>query len=327
MIDTRRTRSRSGGFVLICVLWILAILTVITLGFGRRALLDQRAAAFSIDEMQAVCLARGAAVQGLVELEQRRRVQESVGGWLRSRADAYSADNGPIPEAMDVLGTGDVRETFPGLFDVPFENEECGYRIEDEERRLCVNHITREVLDAIEAVDPRTRSAILDRLRDSQTSAVPAFSVLEEFLTLDGVDDRTWRGERGRAGLRDLLTVYGDGRVNINTASEDVLTCLPGLGEDAVRDLLIYRAGADGELDTADDRRFGNLEEIPHLTGIDPAALAPLSLYGKTDSRFFKISGFATRRQRRIRAVCAVSCVMLDDRIAVLRWEEDTGGS
>ena len=55
-----RTQHR-GGFVLVSVLWILAILTVISLGFARRAMLERRMAWYALDREQAQQMARAAA--------------------------------------------------------------------------------------------------------------------------------------------------------------------------------------------------------------------------------------------------------------------------
>src|SRR5690606_17628980 len=57
---THAGRQSERGFVLVIVLWVLAILTVISVGFGRRSVLDRRAAAFTLDKTQAMMLARGA---------------------------------------------------------------------------------------------------------------------------------------------------------------------------------------------------------------------------------------------------------------------------
>ena len=51
-----------------CVLWVLAILTVVTLGFGRRVMLERRASAYSMDYAQAKQMARGAIEVGRVKL-------------------------------------------------------------------------------------------------------------------------------------------------------------------------------------------------------------------------------------------------------------------
>ncbi|NCC53276.1 MAG: hypothetical protein EOM20_18970, partial [Spartobacteria bacterium] len=60
-------------------------------------------------------------------------------------------------------------------------------------------------------------------------------------------DDEPYRG------IASMLTVWSDGRVNINTASREVLMTLSGMDEFMVDDILECRKGEDGELGTRDD--------------------------------------------------------------------------
>lgn len=63
-------------------------------------------------------------------------------------------------------------------------------------------------------------------------------------------------------GLTDLFTVYGDGRVNINTASLAILRSLfrvvlpSGEADSFARKIAEHRSGPDGELGTDDDRPY-----------------------------------------------------------------------
>ena len=81
------------------------------------------------------------------------------------------------------------------------------------------------------------------------------FESLEEVLLVKGMD----AGSFNR--VKDYITIYGDGKVNINTASKPVLLAL-GLDEDLVNKILSYRYGEDGVLDTADDNVFDTTSNI-----------------------------------------------------------------
>ncbi len=61
--------------------------------------------------------------------------------------------------------------------------------------------------------------------------------------------------------MKDLVTVYGDGRININTVSPEVLSVL-GASQGFISAVEGYRAGEDGVEGTADDRVFNNIYEI-----------------------------------------------------------------
>jgi len=55
-------------------------------------------------------------------------------------------------------------------------------------------------------------------------------------------------------GLRDLLTVYGDGRININTVSERVLHAIPLLSDAAIAEIISRQRSAS--------RKFGSMDDI-----------------------------------------------------------------
>jgi type II secretory pathway component PulK len=76
-------------------------------------------------------------------------------------------------------------------------------------------------------------------------------------------------------GLVDLFTPLSNGRININTASSQVLQLLPGVDENIASHIVLARAGPDGVEGTEDDTPFtsaGGLNRavvpglIPELT-------------------------------------------------------------
>jgi len=86
------------------------------------------------------------------------------------------------------------------------------------------------------------------------------FEVLEELLLLKDVDEEVFEK------IKDFLTIYGEGRVNINTASRIVLSSL-GMSNRLIEKILLYRAGEDGVEGTEDDNFFlTNSEIVPKLS-------------------------------------------------------------
>ena len=76
-------------------------------------------------------------------------------------------------------------------------------------------------------------------------------------------------------GIAHLLTTFGDGKVNINTASREVLLTLTSgngkmIDDWVVDDILKYRLGDDGEANTEDDG-FDSVAEAIAKTGLDAA--------------------------------------------------------
>lgn len=72
-------------------------------------------------------------------------------------------------------------------------------------------------------------------------------------------------------GIAPLLTVYGDGRVNINTASPDVLRTLSGITEAQIDRILEGRMGIDGVAGTELDG-FRTPQEAVAFAGLPPDA-------------------------------------------------------
>ena len=82
--------------------------------------------------------------------------------------------------------------------------------------------------------------------------------VKEELLGIKGLEPDAY------AQMKDLISVYGDGKVNINTAGSDVLSAL-GLSESLIRKIREFRAGEDGQEGTKDDGVFTDLARIPEV--------------------------------------------------------------
>ncbi|HEO71221.1 MAG TPA: hypothetical protein ENN80_08155, partial [Candidatus Hydrogenedentes bacterium] len=117
-------------------------------------------------------------------------------------------------------------------------------------------------------------------------------------------DEEDWLGEDGKPGLVDLLTCWGSGRININTASETVLQCIPDLDESAITTILAFRAGMDGELGTDDDEAFYNMEDLAVRGRITGDSAEAIKRYCTFSSTCYTITGIATLRRGKVRACC-----------------------
>ncbi len=82
-----------------------------------------------------------------------------------------------------------------------------------------------------------------------------AFEALDELLLVKGFNDNVFEK------IKDYVTIYGEGKVNINTATEPVFFAL-GLDEDMASKLVLFRAGKDGQDGSLDDNVFTAVSEI-----------------------------------------------------------------
>ena len=81
------------------------------------------------------------------------------------------------------------------------------------------------------------------------------FSSIEEILLVEGMNPVIF------SRIRDHVTVYSDGKVNINTTTTPVLMAL-GLSLELAGKVISYRAGADMTEGTVDDRVFYPVDAI-----------------------------------------------------------------
>lgn len=99
------------------------------------------------------------------------------------------------------------------------------------------------------------------------------YEILEELLLVKGMNREIFDK------VKDYLTVLGEGGVNINTASEEVLSAL-GLNDELVSEILSFRCGDDLEEATHDDNTFTSTSEIvtelKQFTSLDISQIAQL---------------------------------------------------
>lgn len=308
-----------SGFVLVCVLWVVAIMTVITLGFGRRSLLEAMAARYTLDNVKAMHMARGAVNRGIVELRNK-----AVYDYLQDVPDRTSyAQQWSRPK--NLLAPGEEgTQYFSETEDEEFEGDMCGYAIQDEESRVSLSRAPDELLDEVPGITRGIMRKINYRRRGNLAKGEnpQPFQTIEELRFMDGVSDEDWFGDEDDPGLRDLLSCFGDGKINVNTAPEEVLECVPRLGRVA-RAIVDYRRGEDGELFTEDDKDFKSLEDVADKTRLSGRAQEALNKYCKVSSRFFTITGTATRRQGKIRATCTATVMVTGSNARLIKWREE----
>jgi type II secretory pathway component PulK len=102
------------------------------------------------------------------------------------------------------------------------------------------------------------------------------FEVKEELLMVIGMDPGIFED------IEDLVTVYGEGKVNINTAPQNVLLAL-GLNDSLVQKILLFRKGEDMIAGTFDDYVFTStatvISEISKEEGVSSSDISELSRF------------------------------------------------
>ena len=216
--------------------------------------------------------------------------------------------------------------------------QETRYGLLDEERKLNINKLDATVLRRLfhifgfDEIDSQELAASIIDWRDSDSElSIPIgsaedsyyrnlqypyeakdaeFEVLDEVLLVKGMTQDIFEK------IKDYITIYGSGKVNINTASKPVLLAL-GLDDDIVDKILSFRAGEDGIIATSDDNIFDaasniipKLSQSCHLSDSEVAKLSVVAdQYLITNSNNFMVKAVAKLNNRKNTAelICVVN--------------------
>jgi hypothetical protein len=119
-------------------------------------------------------------------------------------------------------------------------------------------------------------------------------------------------------GIARWLTTWGDGKVNLNTASREVLLTVTGLNEQSVEALIEGRDGPDGEPGTKDDG-FDSVDKAMAFIGLtNPETSSRLTTKGESILRVVSIGEVEGVRN-------GIWCILraADKKVTPLFWREE----
>jgi general secretion pathway protein K len=288
-------RRREGGFALLLVIWVLAILAVVAAGFAASTRSETRLTRNLLEAARARALAEAGiarATDALLQADPR----------LRWRADG-------TPYGMEFAG-GTIR-----------------IRIADENGKVDLNLTPTEVLSGLcteLAIADDTCAALVDGVTARRRAAAPpapptfhfnaspptadrqdaAFTTVEELRQIPSVDAAAF------ARLRPFITVYSqNGRIDPMVAPREVLLAIPGIDPGAVDRLLATRG--TGSL----------FAPPPTIPGAD-AYLAPGQLQNATIIAEAHSPGGASATERSVIALTGQPLAP----VQVLEWRQEVAG-
>lgn len=336
-----RLRPHNKGMVLIFSLWVLGILTILAVsvaaGIRQKIFLVAR-----LDERSRMNYLLQAAVKKSAAYIHQ---QMEVSAFTYTPAVKMNLHNNTHELSQITLGHDEAETQVP-----PSGNDSpTRWGVVDEESKINLNKTDQIVLTnllirvlALKDEDAgKLAAALLDWRQYGESEVTGFFSedyysnlqypypkksadyeILDEMLLVKGMTKQRYDK------LINYVTVYGDGAVNINTASRDVLSAL-GLEESLVDKILSVRRGRDGLEATADDhvflKTFEIAVEVNAVIPLEPSemrAIDALNARGllTTNSYYFTIEAWGKLTSaptlRRVRAVYSSR----DDKIVY--WKE-----
>src|SRR3989338_456741 len=324
--------TKQTGSVLILALWTIALLTIfymqMALGIRQKVKLVSRLE----DRSQLRYIAEAGVKKAIAALRfdlERNDYNYSAQAkaWRHHNSDVFSHIK---------LGTGEATILYES-FESGLHNPVTRHGLVDEESKLNINaasepelkRLIERVVTAKSNEAQELADAIIHWREDSASSDEQAkhflFETMDEMGLVKGVTPRIFKK------LFFFTTVYGDGQVNINTASPQVLQAL-GLDRILVDKFIRLRRGADGVENTGDDHIFYKTFDVTRemfntieLTALEVTQLDNLIASGKikTNSSFFLIHSLG--RLNKGQEVLNVFCVYNSVENRIEYWRENAG--
>jgi general secretion pathway protein K len=308
---------RKEGSVLVLVLIVLSSLIILSVGLAYRTQIEIRLAYANAQRTQAYYLALGGIERIKALLSQEELSPSTIARICQFTSTAK--EEGLFEQLKDF----DLNEGKLLTYSLRDEQRYLNLNNSDPASWVNIDYISEEccsvILDWIDEDNDTgpggAETDFYERLELPYISKDAPFVALKELLFLKGVTRDIYLGEdlnrnsfldenerdgwfqvpfdnednKLDFGLLDTFTVYGGGKVNINTTSRVILDALPGLGDEVVELILTYRAGPDGQLGTDDDMCFTSSEDIANVEGLTELQIELLKQYCCFDSEYFRI--------------------------------------
>lgn len=272
---------RKKASILIFTLWVLVFLAIFNIGLGYNVSSRLRFAGHFQDRLRMYYLAKSGIELGIAELEKDETpLCDSLNEPWSNSEETFKN----IP-----LGDGYITLSYSlnpcALSLEEDEEQEILYGMMDELSKININKVPAQILKtllenigkveedkaddiAYAIVDWRDVDIMVspggaeDDYYSNSDPAYPCknsdFEILEELLLVKGMTPEIF------SKIKGAITIYGEGRVNINTAGWLSLHAL-GLGEELAERIIKFRQGNDGREGTEDDNVFKTVGELRNI--------------------------------------------------------------
>jgi general secretion pathway protein K len=304
------TARKTRGFAVIFVLVAITVLSIMAGLFAFSMKVETRLAANANNDEQLLWIGRAGvdracwilALEGQVPFTDKNQIWAGgpgEGPETNSALNGISLDNFPVGE-----GTVSLKMT-------------------ELESKINVNRADAPLLQQVlttMGVDANAISVVSDSILDYYQGLTPPYYAknapiddISELLLIKGVTlPMFWGGSAtnhadaafqhhhlgfGNApgeepdypfGLHDVFTPFSTGQVNVNTADENVLQCIPGMDTTSIENILKFRSGEGG---TDGSMAVQNLAQLG--AEVSPAALAQINRYCTVRGSTYEVHAIA----------------------------------
>jgi general secretion pathway protein K len=310
----------NSGFALILTILVVSLIVSITLQFNTSMRSNLYAAANLKDGIKLACMARSGfdyacailseddpTVDSLHEdwADQKKLSSNATTMFDEGRFDVKIKDQtGKIP-----INSVAKAEKYEALLTRFLSLEEFGLDSED------VSNLVDAIKDWVDPDDEVTKfgaeNGYYQSLERPYACKNASFDSVEELLLVKGVNAELFYGTEEKPGISSYLTIYGEGKININTADTLVLRALSDqIDQDMVEDMLAYRE--DEKNDLKDTSWY---KEVPGMSHVSMDGLET------TSSAYFEIESDGLKETMRKRVIATVA--RKEGAFQVLSWKSE----
>lgn len=306
--------SRGGGSALIVVLWVLLLLSMLVASFAYDMKIEGMVTSYARNRLKAQELANAGVEWTRTMLARDVPNQFNADGGLAVE-DGEDADMALATYNLSRgIGVSNVRKDLgEGSFTISVLPEESRRNVntltdQDWDEILDQAGVPKDKWDEIKDcfkdwVDKDDSHLLNGAEKDDEYYVSRGYEpkngpvdTVDELLLIKGFTPALLYGgaspynpnDPPLRGIAGLLTTWGDGKVNVNSAGRDVLMSLPGMEDYVVEKILQLRVGPDGQAGTVDDG-FKSVQDVIGQTGMDAKLADRISTTDKTFLRIVSV--------------------------------------
>jgi general secretion pathway protein K len=297
------------GSALVITLLVIATLTGLTLAFSEESSTELNLAGFAREGYRAYQIASSGVniALGRIAQDEDREMDSLREDWSQAGVEGFRED---LPEEISVSG-GVVDEN--SKININLLINENGEEVEKgvlQLKRLfkvlgLEEELVYPILDWLDSDDEErldgAETFYYQSLEEPYGCANSRFLTVDQIYLVKGFRGLQRLGEKGEKRLSDFLTVYSDGKININTASSEVLQSL--------HDEMIDGRLAQAIIDYRREEDFLNIGDLQQVTEIDKDSFDAISEWTTVKSSAFSITCEVKSQE----AVSGINAVALRD--------------
>lgn len=282
----RRSEAGEKGFALLAVLVILAILTPLVVNFSYSARVQMAGADYFSSKIKSHEVARAGLESAIQALKRDNNKYDAFNeDW--GRFGELSQFSGSFFDEGSFVGRIDDEEGKLNINDLVYSGTQNIVMVEQMERFFELKNINIDLIDGvIDWLDEDSETELMGAETDYYNTLDNPYNAkngkmasLHELRLIKGVNEGlSKKGED--AALEPYLSVYGDGKVNINTAPAEVLLSLADeMDEAAVEAIISYR----------EENPFLSPDDLKKVPGLDEETRKAIASKVKVTSAYFSV--------------------------------------